>query len=157
MMTSSHADERLVRTGAFLLRVALGVVFLAHALAKVFLFTFPGTEAFFEAHGYPGWTAYPVFAAELVGGVMLLSGVLTRLVALGLIPVTAGALLVHVPNGWLFINAGGGWEYPAFLIVALAVQALLGGGGFAFQASRYRQARPALSLRQSLEAEKSLL
>src|SRR3954452_7225063 len=108
--TSRTSDERLALTGAFILRLALGVVFLAHALAKIFLFTLPGTVAFFEAQGYPGWTAYPVFAAESVGGVLLLAGVLTRWVSLALMPVMLGALLVHVPNGWFFVNAGGGWE-----------------------------------------------
>jgi putative oxidoreductase len=101
-ITARTSDERLALTGAFILRLALGVVFIAHALAKVFLFTLPGTAAFFEAHGYPGWAAYPVFAAELVGGVLLMAGVLTRWVSLALIPVMLGALLVHLPNGWFF-------------------------------------------------------
>ena len=45
-----------------------------------------------------------------------------------LVPVLIGATLVHIPNGWLFTSANGGWEYPAFLAVASAVQALLGDG-----------------------------
>jgi len=55
-----------------LLRFALGVIFLAHAYAKAAIYTFPGTVAFFEAHGLPGWSAYPVFAAELLGGIAFL-------------------------------------------------------------------------------------
>ena len=51
-----------------LLRVALGIVFVAHAAAKWFTFTLPGTAEFFAAQGFPGWAAYPVFAAELFGG-----------------------------------------------------------------------------------------
>jgi putative oxidoreductase len=114
-----------------LLRLALGIVFLAHAYAKVALFTLPGTAQFFAAHGFPGWSAYPVFALELIGGLLLVAGVRTRLVSIVLIPVLAGALLVHLPNGWMFTATGGGWEYVAFLIVTLGVQALLGDGAWA--------------------------
>lgn len=126
----------LARRGApaLLLRVALGAVFLAHAYAKAAVFTFPGTEAFFEESGLPGWTAYPVFAAELVGGLALLLGYRARLAALGLMPVMLGALVPHVENGWMFTSPGGGWEYVAFLLVALAAQAALGDGALSLGA-----------------------
>ncbi|WP_437972511.1 DoxX family protein [Sorangium sp. So ce260] len=122
---------RSAELAALALRLGLGAVFLAHALAKVFVFTLPGTVAFFASSGFPGWTAYPVFLAELLGGVALVTGFRTRLVALGLLPVMAGALLVHLPSGWMFTNPGGGWEYVAFLMVALVAQALLGDGALA--------------------------
>jgi putative oxidoreductase len=113
------------------LRIALGTVFLAHAYAKAFVFTFPGTAQYFAANGFPGWTAYPVFVAELAGGLALLAGLHTRAVALGLLPVMLGALVPHADKGWMFSNPGGGWEYVAFLLVALSAQALLGSGAFA--------------------------
>ena len=115
-------------SAGLVLRVGLGVVFIAHALAKLMVFTLPGTAAFFEAHGFPGWTAYPVFAAELIGGGLLLIGVFTRAVAAMLLPVLAGALLVHWSNGWSFTAPGGGWEYVGFLMFALVAQILLGDG-----------------------------
>lgn len=117
-----------------LLRTALGVVFLAHAYAKAFVFTFPGTEAYFGAHGFPGWTVYPVFAAELAGGLALLAGFRTRTVALLLIPVMLGALRPHLGNGWMFTAAGGGWEYVAFILITLLAQALLGSGAYSLDA-----------------------
>jgi len=52
-------------------------------------------------------------------------GIATRYVALALLPVLAGATYVHAPNGWVFTSAGGGWEYPVFLIVVSVVVALL--------------------------------
>jgi putative oxidoreductase len=108
--------------GVLVLRLSLGAMFIAHALLKVLVFTLPGTIRFFEQVGYPGWTAYVVVAAELGGGLALVAGVLTRLVAVMLLPVLAGAALVHWPNGWVFSAEGGGWEYPAFLAaVSLAV------------------------------------
>lgn len=110
------------------LRLGLGLVFLGHAYAKVFVFTLPGTVAFFEAHGLPGWAAYPVLAVELAGGICLIAGVWVRLAALALLPVMLGALVPHASNGWMFTNPGGGWEYVALLIVALVTQLLLGAG-----------------------------
>lgn len=122
--------------GATVLRVALGAVFLAHAGAKAFIFTFAGTAQYFEAHGFPGWTAWPVFLAELLGGLALVAGFRTRLVALGLVPVMLGALKPHLGNGWMFTSAGGGWEYVAFLLLALVTQALIGSGSFALDDAR---------------------
>lgn len=142
------ALSSLARRGAaaLLLRVALGAVFLAHAYAKAAVFTFPGTEAFFEESGLPGWTAYPVFAAELVGGLALLVGYRARLAALGLVPVMLGALVPHAGNGWMFTSPGGGWEYVAFLLVALGAQAILGDGALSLGARRVDPtARPAAS------------
>lgn len=100
---------------ALLLRVSLGLVFLAHGLAKVFVYTLPGTVQFFEAVGYPGFLAYPVTLAEVLGGALLLAGVASRWAALGLVPVALGAASVHWANGWLFNVEGGGWEFPVFL------------------------------------------
>ena len=114
-----------------LLRVALGTVFIAHAYAKAFVFTFAGAGAYFAANGFPAWTVYPVFAAELFGGAALIAGFQTRLVSLLLVPVMLGALKPHLANGWMFTGAGGGWEYVAFLLVALVSQALLGSGAYA--------------------------
>ena len=67
--------------GALVLRLALGIMFLAHGLLKAVVFTLPGTAAFFAAQGFPGWTAYPVVAAELGAGELLILGIQVRLVA----------------------------------------------------------------------------
>jgi putative oxidoreductase len=58
-------------------------------------------------------------------------GVRTREVSAALIPILVGALWVHSGNGWVFSSANGGWEYPLYLIVLSAAQALLGEGAFA--------------------------
>lgn len=116
---------------AFLLRLTLGVVFVAHALFKVLALGMATTAAFFVDHGFPGWTAYPVTAAELFGGIALAAGIYTRIAAIALIPVMIGAFTVHWPNGWYFAAPHGGWEYIALLIAALVAQAGLGSGRFA--------------------------
>ena len=118
---------------ALILRIGLGAMFLSHGLLKVMVFTLPGTVAFFEQVGFPGWMAYLVTFAEIGGGVLLLAGVAVRAVSTALIPVLLGATFVHFGFGWVFSNPNGGWEYPAFLTLAAVVQALLGPGAFALR------------------------
>lgn len=116
---------------ALILRLALGTMFIAHALLKVVVFTVPGTVQFFESVGFPGFLAYATIAAELGAGVLLIAGLGTRWVALAMVPVLLGAAWVHLPNGWVFNAQGGGWEYPVFLAAAAVVQFLLGDGAWA--------------------------
>ena len=100
---------------ALVLRLGLGTMFIAHGLLKVMVFTLPGTVGFFES----------------------------RAVAVALIPVLLGATYVHWSAGWLFSNENGGWEYPAFLVVATVVQALLGPGRFRIKLPVARRLQPA--------------
>jgi putative oxidoreductase len=110
---------------AALLRISLGVMFVAHSVVlKWFTYGLAGTAGYFESIGLPGALAYVVFAAEAAGGVLLIANVATGWVSLALIPILAGALWAHAGNGWVFSNANGGWEYPLFLIVVAAVVAL---------------------------------
>ena len=126
-------DVRTAPYAATVLRITLGVMYIAHSLIlKHFTYTLPGTAQFFESVGLPGALAYLTFWAELAGGALLVAGIGTRWVALGLIPILAGAAWVHLGNGWVFSNANGGWEYPVFLIAASLVQVLLGDGKYAF-------------------------
>ena len=125
-------DTRTAPYAALVLRVSLGVMYIAHSLLlKHYTFTLPGTAQFFESLGLPGALAYLTFWAELIGGLLLVAGIATRVVALALIPVLAGATWVHAGNGWVFSAANGGWEYPVFLIAASLVLALLGSGRYA--------------------------
>ena len=125
-------DSRTAPYAAQVLRVSLGAMFLTHSVwLKGFVYTLPGTARFFESIGLPGPLAYLVFAAEAVGGVLLIAGVHARWTALALLPVLLGATWAHAGNGWLFTNPNGGWEYPLFLAAAALVQALLGDGAHA--------------------------
>lgn len=125
-------DLRTAPYAAFLLRLSLGLMFLAHAGVKLFIFTPAGTAGFFGKLGLPPSLAYLVIAAEILGGLALIAGVWTRAVALLLAPVLLGAIAtVHGANGWQFTNTGGGWEYPAFWAVGLLVLAGIGDGAWA--------------------------
>ncbi|MBO6730675.1 MAG: DoxX family protein [Maricaulis sp.] len=120
--------------GVALLRVSLGVLFLAHGLLKLLVFTPAGTVGFFESLGLSGLFAYLVMAGEIGGGLLLIAGAYTRVIALALLPIALGATFVHLGNGWVFSAEGGGWEFPLFLAVTTLAQALLGSGAFALRA-----------------------
>lgn len=124
-------DTRTAPYAALLLRIALGVMFLAHGLTKLLVFTLPGTAQFFAKIGFAGWLAYPVTFFEIGAGALLILGVWPRWIAVIAAVQLFVASSVHFGNGWGFGNPGGGWEYPVFLAVAAAVLALLGDGKFA--------------------------
>ena len=143
-----HQDALLYPQAAFLMRASLGIMFIAHSLyLKLFIFTLPGTAAFFVSIGLPGPMAYLIFALEALGGVMLLVGYQARWAALLLVPVLAGATWAHWGSGWMFANEGGGWEYPAFLTVSSLVVFLLGDGAYALK----RSSSIPMMLRERLE------
>lgn len=118
---------------ALLLRVTMGVFCIAHAWLKYAVFTPAGTVQYFQSLGLPGPLAYVVIAAEFFGGIALILGLWTRWVSLALLPIMLGAIFAHAGNGFFFSAANGGWEFPAFWAVALAVQALIGGGAYALK------------------------
>jgi len=129
---------------ALLLRVSLGIMYIAHSLIlKAMTFTLAGTAQYFESLGLPAFLAYATFWAELIGGILLVLGVQSRWVALALLPILFGAAWVHIGNGWVFSAQGGGWEYPLYLIVLSVAQALLGDGAYALKPSRPLSPAPA--------------
>ena len=122
--------------GIALLRLSLAAMFLSHGLLKVLVFSLPGTAAFFESVGFPGFTAYIVAPAEISAGIALLVGYRSRLVAAATIPILLGALSVHLGNGWAFTAPKGGWEYPLYLLILAIAQSLLGSGAYSLDSSR---------------------
>ena len=118
-MESAVDQSQQTALATFLLRIALGAMYLSHSiLLKLMTFGLAGTAGFFASLGLPAWLAYLTIAAEAIGGTLLVLGWQTRVVALALIPTLLGAVIwVHAPNGWVFSAKGGGWEYPiAFAI-----------------------------------------
>jgi len=119
-------------------RVTLGVIFFAHGSQKVFGwfggYGLKGTTGYFVSTGLPLVVAYAVCFFELLGGIGLVLGLLTRLAALAIITVMTGAIArVHWPHGF-FINwelaAGKGHGFEANLaFIAMAVACVIAGGG----------------------------
>jgi putative oxidoreductase len=127
-------ETRTAPYAALILRISLGILFLAHAGLKLFVFTPAGTAQFFGSLGLPPFLAYLTILAEVAGGVALILGFYTRWAAVALIPILLGAIFtVHGPAGFFFNNPNGGWEFLAFWIVALVAQALLGDGAYALR------------------------
>lgn len=107
--------------GALLLRIALGIVFLAHGSAK-FQGGIENIVGWFASIGLPGWFAYVVATIELVGGIALILGIGTRIVSalVGLIMVGA---IFKVNFSLGFID---GFAYD-FVLLILAVYLVLNG------------------------------
>lgn len=130
---------------AALLRLGLGSMWLSHAWLKLGVFTMAGFGQFLAQQQLPVALAWPVVLAEAAGGTLILLGLGGRWVSLALLPILAGATLVHAGNGWVFSAPNGGWEYPVFLGAMSLVHALLGDGGWTARRLRPRAAgAPAL-------------
>jgi putative oxidoreductase len=119
MTNGLNSDAVFKEYGIGLLRISLGVMYLAHSVVlKYFTFSLAGSAQYFVSIGLPAWLSYTTFFAEVVGGLLLVLGVQARWVALGLSPILLGAVFsAHLANGWVFTAPGGGWEYPAYLFV----------------------------------------
>jgi putative oxidoreductase len=127
-------------SAALVLRVLLGVVFFPHGAQKALGWFgghgLEGTLNFFTTNmGVPLVVAILVVAAEFLGAIGLIVGFLTRLAALGIAAVMAGAIwMVHLPNGffmnWSGKQAGEGFEYH-LLAIAIAIALMIKGGGLA--------------------------
>lgn len=125
-------DTKTAPYAALILRVSLGILFLAHAGLKIFVFTPAGTVGFFSSLGLPGFLAYLTIIAEVVAGFALILGIYTRLVALVTLPILIGALvLVHGPKG--FYTSTDGWEFVGLWIAAQVSLLALGDGPWALK------------------------
>src|SRR5258706_13195507 len=124
-------DTRTAPYAAFVLRISLGLMFVAHALLKLMVFTMPGTVQYFQSIGLPGSFPYLTVAVELIGGALILGGVYAGWVAFAPLPVLLGATWAHAGNGWVVNASNGGWAYPAFLAPTSIVLSLTGDGRFA--------------------------
>ena len=129
-------NDRRIDLAALVLRLTLGTMLVAHGLLKYLVFTPEGTAKFFESIGLPGPLGYVVIAAEVLGGVALIAGYRTRIVAAAIAPILFGSALPHLGNGWLFSSPGGGWEYSVFLGFTAIAAALLGDGRYAVGSTR---------------------
>jgi putative oxidoreductase len=118
--------------GIALLRIVTGVIFFVHGWQKLFTFGYEGTTQGFTQMGVPlpAVAAAIVIAVELLGGLALILGFLTRLVALPLaIDMLVALALVHWKAG--FYAAAGGYEFVLLLAGASLALFLTGAGAFA--------------------------
>jgi putative oxidoreductase len=121
-----------------ILRLGLGIVMFPHGMQKVFGwfggYGFSGTFNFMTGMEHiPAVFAILAIAAESLGSVALIVGVLSRVAAFGIgIEMIVAALMVHMKNGffmnWSGRQAGEGFEFHV-LMVAIATALIFIGGG----------------------------
>ncbi|MFK0003945.1 DoxX family protein [Paenarthrobacter sp. NPDC090522] len=119
----------LTTTALTILRIIAGFLFAAHGWQKFNEFTIAGTQASFAQMGVPGASVVaPIVATlELVGGITLILGLLTRVFGALLAVDMLGALfLVHAPAG--IFAANGGYELVLLFAGAALALALAGAG-----------------------------
>ncbi|ADO41625.1 Putative oxidoreductase catD [Ketogulonicigenium vulgare Y25] len=119
-------DTRTAPVALLILRVVLGLLFLAHVWLKIFVFTPAGTAGFFASLGLPGWFAYVTMLWEILGGLALILGVWPRAAALAMVPLLLGTIVtVHGPAGFFFDSQYGGWGGLPQPIWRLGISGLL--------------------------------
>jgi putative oxidoreductase len=132
LFSNATVDPVFAPYGIFLLRVAVGIDWIVHALLKIWRGMY-NYEALLAKNGITPLLAWPTFSVELIGGCAILLGWYTRQWSALLLVFLAVVVWAKWPVGWLYSNAGGGWEYPLFWLVAQAALVLAGSGAFALQ------------------------
>jgi len=138
-------DRRL--WGVTLLRLGVGLIYLAHAYMGAAVIGMPGMVSLLQGlTGRLGWgggawattLAWYVVLAHAVGGFLLVLGLWTFWSALAQVPIMAGAIIHHWPQGF-FVRPGGiGFEYPLLVLVATVTLLMTGPGALAVDRERGR-------------------
>ena len=130
MTTATTTTTRRTDFALVLLRVVLGIVFMAHGGQKLFVYGLDGVAGAFTQMGapLPGITGPLVAFGEFFGGLALVIGLLTRFAGVGLAAIMLGAILIaHLGAGFF---APGGFEFPLTLLSGALALAITGAGSF---------------------------
>jgi len=115
-------SKRLLTLGPLPIRILAGILFIAHGLPK--FEDMGGTQGFFGSVGIPPELAVPIGLLEVIGGIFLLVGVVTRITAvLFIIEMIGVTLIVKLSKGFV-----GGYELE-LLLMAVGISLLLTGPG----------------------------
>ena len=128
------ASERQREIGLTIIRVVVGAIFIAHGAQKFFLLGIPAVAGGFAQAGLPmpPFLAPFIASVELLGGIALVTGLLTRIAALGTASTMLGAMLfVHLEGGFFLPT---GIEYTVALLAASVALILMGSGSFSLDA-----------------------
>ena len=131
-LLAALAAPRATDLAALILRVTLGLLFIAHIYWKCAILDggFAAWWARIRANGYPWLVPYYAVSAELLGALLLIPGIHTTAVCLYALPLMLGAAQFWLVRTGFFFTASGA-EFPLVWAVMLLVQALLGDGAYA--------------------------
>ena len=141
-----------ISLGLLALRVVTGIVFVAHGAQKVFVYGFDGVAGGFAGMGIPlaGVVGPAVALVELLGGLALLAGLLTRVAAVGLAVVMLGAIFIAHLSAGFFLPTG--YEFALTLFGAAAALALTGAGDWSLDARLARRGAAPASIGHTARA-----
>ncbi|RJQ15575.1 DoxX family protein [Candidatus Woesearchaeota archaeon] len=92
----------------FVLRVIAGFLFFMHGAGKLGWYGNGSVAGFAGAFGFPIWLAYIATFIELIGGLLILLGLFTRIAALlGGLQMIVALIIAHFPKGWNPLANGG--------------------------------------------------
>lgn len=132
-----HMLEKLKPLALLLLRLGLGVIFIANGYPKLFVNT-RGAMQGFEHMGFPGYFVYIAGVLEFFGGVTLILGLFTRVTGLLLAGEMAVAILrVHLPQGP--VTQVKNYEFPLALAVGAFALATMGAGLISLDHAIFRE------------------
>lgn len=125
--------DRCQPLALLVLRIVLGVIMIGHGYHKVFG-GMQHTVDSISKLGLPGWTAYLSAYTEFFGGILVIAGLFTRVVALAiLIDMLVAIGKVHWKNGLL---GEGGYQFPLSLAAIAFALILFGPGPIALDGIR---------------------
>jgi len=123
--------ENKFELGQLIIRVVLGIIFFMHGLDK-FQGGVANTAGWFESIGIPGFVAYGVAAVELVGGIMLVLGLFSRIVSILFAVVMVGAIVkVKLAIGFFGNGQMAGYELDLAFLAMAVMLAITGSKAFA--------------------------
>lgn len=127
--------------GPTVIRLGLGIIYFVHGIGKLAGvgpggIGIAGTTGFLASLGFPAPAAFAWLLAlvETFGGLALVLGLLTRWFSIALaVDAFLATVLVNLPVGFIMLTDKGGWEFTAFLLLALISLVLTGPGALSLE------------------------
>ncbi|MGC1930731.1 MAG: DoxX family protein [Candidatus Nitrosopolaris sp.] len=115
-------SKKLTAYGPLPIRIVSGIAFMVYGLPK--LSNIAATQHLFShAMGLPAAMALPIGLLEVIGGIAILTGILTRIAAILFIIEMIGSTIIIIPEGFVH-----GYDL-ALLLLSISASLILTGPG----------------------------